>query len=112
MVEKNHNVSANEEYCVLRKENQVFKDTSGDENELSLNIPDEWMKVRLGEIFDVEVGATPSRQHAEYWNGSIPWVSSGEVRFTTINKTREMITDIGLKMLPPIFSLSELSYLQ
>lgn len=94
---KNHNVSANEEYCVLRKENQVFKDTSGDENELSLNIPDEWMKVRLGEIFDVEVGATPSRQHAEYWNGSIPWVSSGEVRFTTINKTREMITDIGLK---------------
>lgn len=94
---KNHNVSANEEYSVLRKENQVFKDTSGDENELSLNIPDEWMKVRLGEIFDVEVGATPSRQHAEYWNGSIPWVSSGEVRFTTINKTREMITDIGLK---------------
>lgn len=94
---KNHNVSVNEEYCELRKENQVFKDTSGDENELSLNIPDEWMKVRLGEIFDVEVGATPSRQHAEYWNGSIPWVSSGEVRFTTINKTREMITDIGLK---------------
>lgn len=94
---KNHNVSANEEYCELRKENQVFKDTSGDENELSLNIPDEWVKVRLGEIFDVEVGATPSRQHAEYWNGSIPWVSSGEVRFTTINKTREMITDIGLK---------------
>lgn len=94
---KNHNASANEEYCELRKENQVFKDTSGDENELSLNIPDEWMKVRLGEIFDVEVGATPSRQHAEYWNGSIPWVSSGEVRFTTINKTREMITDIGLK---------------
>lgn len=94
---KNHNVSANEEYCELRKENQVFKDTSGDENDLSLNIPDEWMKVRLGEIFDVEVGATPSRQHAEYWNGSIPWVSSGEVRFTTINKTREMITDIGLK---------------
>lgn len=37
---KNHNVSANEEYCELRKENQVFKDTSGDENELSLNIPD------------------------------------------------------------------------
>lgn len=94
---KNHNVSANGEYCELRKENQVFKDTSGDENELSLNIPDEWMKVRLGEIFDVEVGATPSRQHAEYWNGSIPWVSSGEVRFTTINKTCEMITDIGLK---------------
>ena len=94
---KNHNVSANEEYCELRKQNQVFKDTSGDENELSLNIPDEWMKVRLGEIFDVEVGATPSRQHAEYWNCAIPWVSSGEVRFTTINKTREMITDIGLK---------------
>ena len=75
----------------------IFKDTSGDENEICLSLPETWVKVRLGEIFEVEVGATPSRQKTEYWNGEIPWVSSGEVHFDTISLTNEFITQEGLK---------------
>lgn len=75
----------------------IFKDTSGDENEICLSLPETWVKVRLGEVFEVEVGATPSRQKAEYWNGEIPWVSSGEVHFDTISQTNEFITQEGLK---------------
>ena len=75
----------------------IFKDTSGDENEICLSLPETWVKVRLGEIFEVEVGATPSRQKTEYWNGEIPWVSSGEVHFDTISQTNEFITQEGLK---------------
>ena len=75
----------------------IFKDTSGDENEICLSLPETWVKVRLGEIFEVEVGATPSRQKTEYWNGEIPWVSSGEVHFDTISRTNEFITQEGLK---------------
>jgi type I restriction enzyme S subunit len=56
-----------------------------------------WPVVRLGDVFDVSVGATPSRARAEYWNGDIPWVSSGEVAFNRIRKTRETITDAGLR---------------
>ena len=75
----------------------IFKDTSGDENEICLSLPETWVKVRLGEVFEVEVGATPSRQKTEYWNGEIPWVSSGEVHFDTISQTNEFITQEGLK---------------
>ena len=75
----------------------IFKDTSGDENEICLSLPETWVKVRLGEVFEVEVEATPSRQKAEYWNGKIPWVSSGEVHFDTISQTNEFITQEGVK---------------
>lgn len=74
----------------------IFKDTSGNENEICLSLPETWVKVRLGEVFEVEVGATPSRQKAAYWNGEIPWVSSGEVHFDTISQTNESITQEGL----------------
>jgi type I restriction enzyme S subunit len=80
----------------IMRPNEVFKDTSGDENEISLIIPDLWKKVRLGEVFEVQVGATPSRRVPEYWNGDINWVSSGEVHFNGIFRTNEQITDDGL----------------
>ena len=74
-----------------------FKDISGDENEINLDLPKEWLYLRIGEVFDVEVGSTPSRQNNKYWNGNINWVSSGEVRFNHINSTNECITEDGLK---------------
>ncbi len=80
----------------IKLHSPIFKDTSGDENEIRLSLPKTWMKVRLGEVFEVEVGATPSRRIAEYWNGNIPWISSGEVHFNAISKTNESITKDGL----------------
>lgn len=50
----------------------------------------------IGELGDVFVGATPKRAVAHYWNGDIPWVSSGEVAFCRISQTRETITAAGL----------------
>ena len=73
-----------------------YKDTSGDENEIHLTLPDDWLKLRVGDVFPVEVGATPSRRVPEYWNGAINWVSSGEVRFNHIYSTDERITEDGL----------------
>ena len=52
-----------------------------------------WVKV--GHLFDVYVGATPSRKNEKYWGGDIPWVSSGEVAFCAINDTEEKITRDG-----------------
>src|SRR5205823_3695952 len=43
------------------------------------NLPEGWIWTTIGEVFTVHVGATPSRKQPEYWNGDIPWVSSGEV---------------------------------
>lgn len=80
----------------IKKLNPIYKDVSGDENEIKLNIPESWIKIRFGDVFDVEVGSTPSRRVDEYWNGDIPWVSSGEVHFAPIFSTEECITQEGL----------------
>lgn len=60
-------------------------------------LPEGWVWSSLGQCFHVEVGATPSRKEPGYWNGNIPWVSSGEVRFARITKTKEQISYIGLQ---------------
>ncbi|MBL1140405.1 MAG: hypothetical protein HND53_00040 [Proteobacteria bacterium] len=62
------------------------------ENEL----PDSWNWVAIGQIFEVYVGATPSRKITEYWGKEINWVSSGEVAFCYIKDTKEKITTEGL----------------
>jgi type I restriction enzyme S subunit len=69
-------------------------------------LPEGWCWAKLGAVFDIKLGGTPSRQQSSYWNGTIPWVSSGEVAFNRISATREGITEEGLnnsnvKLLPP-----------
>ena len=84
------------DYESIAIKDPTYKDTSGDENEIRLALPDNWIKLRMGDVFSVEVGATPSRRVPEYWNGAINWVSSGEVRFNRIFSTDERITEAGL----------------
>jgi type I restriction enzyme S subunit len=74
----------------------IFQDTSGDENEMDLLLPETWLKIRIGEVFKVDIGSTPSRAVSNYWNGTINWVSSGEVRFNNIYRSKEFITEDGL----------------
>jgi len=77
--------------------------TAGDATELSGSfalepsespwaLPDRWAWRRLGDLFTVSVGATPSRSDVSLWGGGIPWVSSGEVAFNRIYQTRETIS--------------------
>ena len=62
--------------------------------------------VRLGEIADLCAGATPSTSKSEYWeNGTIPWMSSGEVNLGQVYDTEKKITQKGFdncstKMIP------------
>lgn len=42
-------------------------------------------------------GGTPERKIPEYWNGDIPWLSSGETENDFILDTEEKITELGLK---------------
>ncbi|CAD79236.1 restriction endonuclease subunit S [Rhodopirellula baltica] len=55
-------------------------------------------EVALSEICDTGSGGTPSRAKQEiYYDGSIPWVKSGELRESVITETGESITELGLK---------------
>ncbi len=59
-------------------------------------LKDGWEIKTLGEIATISSGGTPSRKNESYWNGSIPWVTTAEVKFNTIMDTAEKITDLGL----------------
>lgn len=82
--------------------------------------PDELADSELGEIPEgwsagtfkqcclrVESGGTPSRKEPTCWGGSIPWLTSGEVRDVVVLDTKEKITREGLdsssaKLWPPM----------
>lgn len=58
----------------------------------------EWKRVKLEEICNIQAGGTPSRHKNEYWiNGNIPWVKIGDMSSKFITSTNEFITEIGLK---------------
>jgi type I restriction enzyme S subunit len=74
----------------------AFEGKLTNENVKQGELPNGWKWVPFNEIFDVFVGSTPSRKVAEYWDGKINWISSGEVHFNTINETKEKISQQGL----------------
>ena len=58
---------------------------------------DEWLETKIGSIAKVTSGGTPSRENIKYWNGSIPWVTTSEIKDCTITKCNQSITPLGLK---------------
>ena len=72
------------------------KDDSGESLKLTVNIPESWKLCQLWQIATVCLGGTPSRNELSFWDGNIPWVSSGEVANCRIESTEEYITDNGL----------------
>ena len=62
---------------------------------------------RIGEVAECYAGATPKTTVREYWdNGTIPWMSSGEVNYGEIFATEKKITQLGYdktstKLVPP-----------
>lgn len=61
------------------------------------SLPYGWVWTKIGQLFQVYVGSTPARDRANYWGGTVRWVSSGEVAFRDIYDTREKITQRGLE---------------
>ena len=50
----------------------------------------------LSDVCKLVTGATPSKVKKEYWeDGTIPWMSSGEVNNKTIYETEQKITQLG-----------------
>ena len=92
-----HRAIAERDLESIKIREAIYKDISGDENEIKLSLPTGWIKIRIGDVFIVEVGSTPSRRVPEYWNGDVAWVSSGEVHFNAISETEERITKRGLE---------------
>lgn len=59
-------------------------------------VPAHWGVGALGYLCSIETGATPDRGEPRYWNGSIPWLKTGEINWAPISAAEEFISEDGL----------------
>lgn len=59
-------------------------------------IPIHWDTKSLGEIATVSAGGTPSRANPRYWDGDIPWITTSEVDYFTIEHSDRFISKDGM----------------
>jgi type I restriction enzyme S subunit len=59
-------------------------------------LPQGWEWKPLSELAKTTSGGTPKRSQKSYWGGNIPWVKSGELGDSLIQKNSEYITQEGL----------------
>ena len=55
-----------------------------------------WEIKKLGEVFDLQMGKTPSRDNGDYWGGSNVWVAISDLQGKYIGESKEHITDKAL----------------
>jgi len=60
-------------------------------------IPSDWLWCHVEDIATVCLGGTPKRDEPRFWGGTVPWISSGEVANCRISRTRESISNAGLR---------------
>ena len=57
-----------------------------------------WKMLKLGDIFEITSGGTPSKMHPEYYeNGTIYWVKTGDLKGKYLISVPSLITEDGLK---------------
>ena len=62
-----------------------------------MKLPDGWRKIRLIDCGKWVGGSTPSKKESQYWNGSIPWASSQDIKSRLLQKTTYSLTEDGLR---------------
>lgn len=95
-------IEKSEKALVLRKQQiealsalkqSVFLDMFGDPNSTDCK----FVKKRIGEVFEVQTGKTPSRKRIDYWDKEeVPWIKTTEVQNVEINTNEEFITNLAM----------------
>ena len=71
--------------------------------QIPFEIPENWVWVRMGQIGNWGAGSTPQRGDANYYNGKILWLKTGELNNGIVYDTEEKVTqkafqDCSLRM--------------
>jgi type I restriction enzyme S subunit len=63
-----------------------------------------WEEHPLDGLVDIQSGATPSKANAEFWNGSVPWVTAKDMKRLFLEDSEDHITqlavDTGARLVP------------
>jgi type I restriction enzyme S subunit len=59
-------------------------------------LPEDWVWATLEQLAYVETGGTPKKCNAEYYGGTVPWITSTAVNQDFIHKPQAYITDAAL----------------
>lgn len=62
-----------------------------------MSYPESWTLTKLKKCGTWSAGGTPDRENVGYYEGSIPWVKSGEVNYSVIVETEEHLSEDGAK---------------
>lgn len=108
----------NEEFSLdsLNKQNEIVQtlakiEKSIETRQIEIKLLDELIKarfvemfegkyeiVKLGDVIKTTSGGTPAKAHSEYYeNGTIPWLTSGEINAGVITTVKNFITEEGMK---------------
>ncbi|MBN4002676.1 restriction endonuclease subunit S [Nostoc sp. LPT] len=60
-------------------------------------IPQSWELVRLDSLVEFFSGGTPAKNHPEWWQGNIPWVSTKDLKQARLSDTIDHISKEGLE---------------
>jgi type I restriction enzyme S subunit len=60
-------------------------------------VPSHWRICSVGYLCSIATGATPEREEPRYWNGSIPWLKTGEINWAPVAAAEEFITTAALE---------------
>ncbi|MHB1685417.1 MAG: restriction endonuclease subunit S [Bacilli bacterium] len=56
-----------------------------------------WKEDLIGNIGSITVGGTPRTSVDKYWNGDVPWMTSGDVHLRKVTDVPSRITELGLR---------------
>ena len=73
--------------------------------EFPCQLPAGWVWVRLTDLGQFCGGKTPSKQHAAYWSGSIPWITPKDMKQLRLTDSEDHVSQAavedGLALVPP-----------
>jgi type I restriction enzyme S subunit len=98
---------AMQELLTGKKRLPGFEKTPGYKKTEAGVIPEDWNSKPLADLGSWKGGATPSMGNSRYWlNGTVPWLSSGDIKDTLISDAPMKITESAVKetsatLLPP-----------
>jgi len=87
------------ESVIFRRDNSHYEKRGSEEvcidDEIPFDIPDNWCWSRLYSFGIFSSGKTPSMNNPDFWNGTIPWVSSKDMKHPIIRDSEMHITNLA-----------------